>query len=98
MPVYQAAGYLAEQLESILAQTHADFELIAIDDGSTDCFSRDPEEYAKRDPRLLVVHSLTKAWIRAPIWDSRSRAPRSSRAWMPMTCLCRIAWRCRSRL
>ena len=36
MPVYNAASYLAEALKSILSQTFEDFELIIIDDCSTD--------------------------------------------------------------
>ena len=36
LPVYNGAAYLAEAIESVLAQTCADFELIAVDDGSTD--------------------------------------------------------------
>ena len=36
MPVYNAEEFLAEALESVLNQTHKSFELIAVDDGSTD--------------------------------------------------------------
>ena len=36
MPVYSARAYLAEAVRSVLGQTFSDFELIAIDDGSTD--------------------------------------------------------------
>lgn len=54
MPVYQAADFLAEAIESILAQTYPDLELIAVDDGSTDASGEILERYAKRDPRLIV--------------------------------------------
>jgi glycosyltransferase involved in cell wall biosynthesis len=52
MPVYNTERYLAEAVESILAQTFADFELIVIDDGSTDGSGAILERYAARDGRI----------------------------------------------
>jgi glycosyltransferase involved in cell wall biosynthesis len=55
MPVYNGARYVAQAIESVLAQTHPRFELLIVDDGSTD---RTPEilaRYAARDPRVRVV-------------------------------------------
>lgn len=55
VPVYNVAPYLAACLDSILAQTFRDFELILIDDGSTDG-SRDIEEaYAAKDARVRLM-------------------------------------------
>jgi glycosyltransferase involved in cell wall biosynthesis len=54
MPVYNTERYLAEAVESILAQTFADFELIAVDDGSTDGSGAILERYAARDGRVRV--------------------------------------------
>lgn len=54
MPVYNAGCFLAPALESVLAQTFTDFELIAIDDGSTDDSGRVLADVAARDPRLRV--------------------------------------------
>jgi len=65
MPVYEAAGFLAEAIESLLAQSHPDFELIAVDDGSTDGSSRILELYAKRDARLIVHRKRHEGVIRA---------------------------------
>ena len=55
MPVYNAARYLAEAVESILSQTFADFEFLIIDDGSTDGSRAILEGYAARDPRVRVL-------------------------------------------
>ncbi len=65
MPVYDAAAYLAAAIDSILAQTHPDLELIAVDDGSTDASGKILERYAKRDPRLIVVRKRHEGVIRA---------------------------------
>ncbi len=55
LPVYDAERYLAEAVESILAQTFTDFELLAIDDGSRDGSVALLERYARRDPRVRLV-------------------------------------------
>ncbi len=55
MPVYNGEKYLAEAIDSILNQTLRDFELIAVDDGSTDTSRAILEDYAKKDPRLRVI-------------------------------------------
>jgi glycosyltransferase involved in cell wall biosynthesis len=65
MPVYQADAFLAAAIESLLAQSYPDFELIAVDDGSTDGSSRILEEYAKRDLRLIVHRRRHDGVIRA---------------------------------
>jgi glycosyltransferase involved in cell wall biosynthesis len=57
MPVYQAELYLEEAVESILAQSFDDFELIALDDGSTDASPRILEALAIRDDRIRVRRS-----------------------------------------
>lgn len=56
VPVYNVGQYLARCVNSILAQTFADFELILIDDGSTDCCGKFCDEYAVRDNRVRVFH------------------------------------------
>lgn len=54
MPVYNAQRYLREAIESVLGQTFADFELIAVDDGSKDDSLAILREYAAKDPRVKV--------------------------------------------
>lgn len=55
LPVYDAERFLAEAVESILAQSFADFELLAIDDGSRDGSTAMLDAFARRDPRVRVV-------------------------------------------
>ena len=56
LPVYNGGELLNEALDSILAQDYAQFELIAINDGSRDDTPRVLDAYAQRDARLRVVH------------------------------------------
>ncbi|GHD66841.1 hypothetical protein GCM10007350_29660 [Jeongeupia chitinilytica] len=55
LPCYNAAALLAETLASLSAQTLADFECIAIDDGSTDATRAVLDAHAAQDPRFVVV-------------------------------------------
>ena len=56
VPVYNVEKYLPQCLDSILAQTFKDFELLLIDDGSPDSSGAICDEYAQRDPRIRVFH------------------------------------------
>ena len=56
VPIYNAENYLHRCLDSILAQTFTDFELILVNDGSTDCSGKICDEYALKDNRIKVIH------------------------------------------
>ena len=56
VPVYNVEPYLRRCIDSILAQTFTDFELILVDDGSPDNCPAICDEYAKKDPRIRVFH------------------------------------------
>ena len=47
---FQAERYFREAIDSVIAQEHGDFELILVDDGSTDASTRIAREYCARDP------------------------------------------------
>ncbi len=56
VPVYNSERYLPRCIDSILAQTFSDFELILVDDGSTDKSGEICDSYAGSDPRISVIH------------------------------------------
>lgn len=56
VPVYKVEQYLDRCVNSILAQTFEDFELILVDDGSPDRCPDMCDEWSKRDKRIRVIH------------------------------------------
>lgn len=56
VPVYNVECYLQKCIESILKQTFEDFELLLVNDGSTDNSSTICDDYAERDARISVIH------------------------------------------
>jgi len=55
MPVYNGAAYVAQAVESILAQTYRDFEFVIVNDGSTDRSERILRDFAGRDQRIKLI-------------------------------------------
>ncbi|HAP9560050.1 TPA: glycosyltransferase, partial [Enterococcus faecium] len=56
VPVYKVEKYLRKCVDSILAQTFTDFEVILVDDGSPDNSGKICDEYAEKDNRVRVIH------------------------------------------
>lgn len=56
VPVYKAEKFLMKCVDSILAQTFRDFEVLLVDDGSPDGSGAICDEYARKDPRVRVIH------------------------------------------
>lgn len=65
VPVYNVEKVLPRCIESILNQTFPDFELILIDDGSTDKSGEICDEYKKKDERIKVVHQKNQGVSKA---------------------------------
>ena len=56
MPTYNVAPYLSAAIESVLAQTYTNWELLVVDDGSTDNSNEVARKYASIEPRISVLH------------------------------------------
>lgn len=56
LPVYNVAPYLRQSLDSVIAQTLKDIEIICVDDGSTDESGKILDEYKEKDKRIKVIH------------------------------------------
>lgn len=60
VPIYQSADTLKACIDSILAQSLDDLQLVLVDDGSTDASGAICDEAAKADPRVVVIHQSNK--------------------------------------
>lgn len=56
VPVYNTEKYVGKTIESIMAQTYSNLEIILVDDGSTDSSGQICDECARKDDRIKVVH------------------------------------------
>lgn len=56
IPVYNVEKYLDKCIQSVLAQIYKNFEVILVDDGSTDNSGKMCDEYAEKDSRITVYH------------------------------------------
>ena len=56
VPIYKVEAFLHRCVDSILAQTFADFDLVLVDDGSPDGCGAICDDYAARDSRVRVIH------------------------------------------
>jgi len=65
VPVYNVEKFLPACIESILAQTYPDFELILVDDGSTDSSGCICDEFQKKDSRIRVIHKKNEGVCKA---------------------------------
>lgn len=68
VPVYNVAQYLSECIDSILAQKYSNFELILVDDGSTDNSFEICKKYEKKDNRIVLIRQQNQGLVSA--WKS----------------------------
>lgn len=59
VPIYNAEQYLRRCVDSILNQEYTDYELLLVNDGSTDASGDICEEYGDQDPRVIVIQRRT---------------------------------------
>lgn len=69
VPIYNAEQYLRRCVDSILNQEYTDYELLLVNDGSTDASGDICEEYGAQDPRVIVIQKENTG-----VSDSRNRA------------------------
>lgn len=60
VPVYNAAKYLPRTIASVQAQTYEDWELLLVNDGSTDNSVQIIEQYATKDSRIKLINQKTQ--------------------------------------
>ena len=65
IPIYNVSSYLSACIESVINQTYSNLEIILVDDGSTDGSSEICDEFAKKDPRVVVLHKENQGLVRA---------------------------------
>ena len=79
VPVFNVEAYLADCLDSVLAQTVGDLEVVLVDDGSTDGSAAIAQSYVARDDRFRIVSQpnggLSKARNTPPLRGGPARPP-----------------------
>ena len=74
VPLYNAAPFIGEALESIIASTYRPLEVVVVDDGSTDESLNVAQTFAERHPEVMVLHQ-----VNAGVSAARNHAIRASR-------------------
>lgn len=75
VPIYKIEDYVRKCVDSIIAQTYKNIEIILVDDGSPDNCGKICDEYAVTDKRIKVYHKANgriivckKLWLRKSFW------------------------------
>ena len=91
MPLYNAERFVGESIENVLRQTVGDFELIVIDDASTDASAEIARAYAAKDDRIVLMHNELNSGDAPAIGRWTPPAENSSPSWMRTTSALRNA-------
>lgn len=70
IPVYNAEKHLSKTLESVENQCFTDFEVLLVDDGSTDSSTEICSSFADKDSRFILYKNLTVECAQHVIWES----------------------------
>lgn len=83
VPNFNYATYLSERLDSILGQTYRDFEILILDDASTDGSAEIIERYRRRHPGIIrVITNATNSGSPYPQWLRGIRGARGELVWI----------------
>ena len=63
VPVYNVERYLRQCLDSVLAQTLKDIEVVCVNDGSTDSSPAILKEYASKDSRIKIINQKNSIYV-----------------------------------
>lgn len=63
MPAYNAERFIEDSIKSVISQSYTEWELIVIDDGSTDSTQEIVQEYIDKDPRIILIHTLINGGV-----------------------------------
>ena len=92
VPVYKVEKYLPACLDSLLAQTYQNFELLLVDDGSPDKCWEILQQYAAQDARVAFSTKKTVGCPRRAILGWMWQGANTSALWIPTTLCCRSIW------
>lgn len=86
MPVYNVEDYVAEAIESVRQQSYGEWELLLIDDGSTDESSKICKAYAEKEEKILLYQKKKmEEYPQRETGGCRKRQENGSISWMRMT-------------
>jgi len=71
VPVYNSEKYIERCVESILAQTYSNLEIILVDDGSSDLSGRICDGYAKKNKNIIAIHQSNEGITKARLEGAR---------------------------
>ena len=58
IPAYNAQAFIAQTLESVIAQTYSNLEILVVDDGSSDRTAEIIRQFAQQDSRMLMISGI----------------------------------------
>lgn len=82
LPVRDGAAYLSGAIEALLEQTLGDFELVCVDDASSDATPQILRAHARRDPRLAILTNANRRGLPASLNIGFARARGALHTWM----------------
>jgi glycosyltransferase involved in cell wall biosynthesis len=82
IPNYNHSKYLKQRIDSVLNQTFTDFELIILDDASTDCSREIIEDYTSLHPDILSYYNKNNSGSPFAQWDYGVRIAKGDYIWI----------------